>query len=66
MVGAISIRILCQILLVIVGAEDVLATKTSELLLRWQSIGRHSVDVDVDPPVDLKRIRARNHPGSDP
>jgi len=52
MVGAIATRILCQILLVIVGAEAVSCTEISGLSRRGQSTGRVSVDVDVYPPVD--------------
>jgi hypothetical protein len=60
MVRAIAARILRQILLVIVGAEPVLAWETTELRRRWHSTGRLSVDVAADPPVDQHVIRMKS------
>jgi hypothetical protein len=52
MIRAIATRILCQILLVIVGAEAESCMETSRLLRRAHLTGRLSVDVDVISPVD--------------
>jgi hypothetical protein len=52
MIRAEAIRILRQVLLVIVGAEVISRTEITELSHRGQSIGRVSVDVEVDLPVD--------------
>ena len=54
--GAIAVRILRQILLVILGAEGVLCTETTRLERRGPATGRLSVDVGVDPTVDLLGI----------
>jgi hypothetical protein len=53
MIRAIAIRILRQILLVIVGAEAFSRTEITALSRRGHAVGRVSVDVDVDSPVDL-------------
>ena len=52
MIRAIPIRILRKILLVIVGAEAISYTEITDLSCRDQSIGRVSVDVALDSPVD--------------
>jgi hypothetical protein len=62
MVRAVPIGILRQILLVIVGAEAFLCTEITELPCRGPSIGRLSVDVDVDPPVDQASVRSEQRP----
>lgn len=46
------VRILRQILRVIVGAETYSDTNIEQLHDRGHGIGRLSVNVDVDPPVD--------------
>ena len=46
-------EILPQILLVIVGAGALSCTEITELSRRGHAVGRLSVDVDVDPQVDL-------------
>jgi len=48
-----------QILLVIVRPESGNPTKTPLLHHRWSCTGRLSVDVDVDPAVDLSAILIR-------
>jgi hypothetical protein len=57
MVGAITTRILRQILLVIVGTEAIYSTEFSDLSCRGQSTGRLSVDAAVDPSVDQEAVR---------
>jgi hypothetical protein len=52
MIRAIPIRILCQILLVIVGADAIFSTEIAQLRRHGHSTGRLSVEVIVDSPVD--------------
>jgi hypothetical protein len=47
---------------VIVGAEAFFCTEIAELSCCGQSTGRLSVDVDVDPAVDLIGILSRDGP----
>jgi len=49
-------------LLVIVGAEVFSTTKIGELRRRWRVAARLSIDVDVDPAVDLIGILNRDGP----
>ena len=51
MIRAIPARILCEVLLVIVGAEGAFRAEIRHLLGCGTVISRLSVDVDVDPPV---------------
>jgi hypothetical protein len=47
---------------VIVGAEVFSTTKIGELRRRWRVAARLSIDVDVDPAVDLIGILNRDGP----
>ena len=58
MVRAITIRILRQVLLVIVGAEVSFCTEIAQLCRRGHATGRLSVDVAVEPPVDQISVRS--------
>jgi hypothetical protein len=51
-IRAIPIWILCEVLLVIVGAEAFSFTEITDLSCRGPSTGRLLVDVDGNPPVD--------------
>jgi hypothetical protein len=53
MIRAIPPGILRQVLLVMVGSEVFFCKEIAWLRPRGHSTGRLSVDVDVDPPVDL-------------
>ena len=56
-----NVVVLHQILLVIVCREAFLPTEMTRLLRRGHSIGRNSVDVNVEPPVDQRAFKA-THP----
>jgi hypothetical protein len=59
MIRAVPIRILREVLLVVVGAEAFSCTEITELSDRGHAVGRLSVDVDDDPPVDHALYAAR-------
>src|ERR1035441_4377498 len=62
MIRAITIRILRQILLVVVGAEAFSRTSIREVSRRGHTTGRLSVDVEVDLPVDQTSVRSEQCP----
>jgi hypothetical protein len=66
MVRAITIRILRQILLVVVGTEVFSLTEMSQLAQRGHVVGRLSVDVVVDPPVDRHKSQTGRSVSSPP
>ena|ERR1039458_9033540 len=59
MIRTITIGILRQILLVVVGAEAFSSTEITTLSCRGRAVGRHSVDLDVDPAVDHVTVRLK-------
>jgi hypothetical protein len=62
MIRAVPARILRQILLVIVGDEEIYPTENARLRRRGELIGRFSVDVAVGPPVDQTSVRSEQCP----
>jgi hypothetical protein len=60
MIRAVTIWILRQVLLVIVGPEVFSCTEITEISGRDQSTGRLSVDIAADPPVD-QAVRPITH-----
>jgi hypothetical protein len=57
MIWAIPTRILREILLVIVGAEDGFFSESRKLPDHWRATGRLPVDIAVDSPVDHNEVR---------
>ena len=61
MIRAISIRILRQVLLVIVGAEGGISIDSDALRNSWPVAGRLSVDVAANPPVGHATVQFFYH-----